>query len=256
MKRLPTVSNSASATAGNEVRQAITPIGSGATDSISVNPVAAKRVGSRTFALEYDLEQAWHGGTAKVELWGTRDGGQTWRRYASDDDNRSPLVVTVDEEGMYGFRIVVDSGADDTATPKPGETPELWVDVDMRRPIVELTAIERGEGNLADHLILRWRADDGDLEGRPIALYYSSRPSGPWSAVAINLENTGVYAWRVERHVPTRFFLRLEARDTAGNVSAFQTREPLEFSPGDLNARLRDGVLGDPTATGSHDSYR
>ena len=156
---------------------------------------------------------------------------------------------------MYGFRIVIDNGTGNTA-PIPGEKPELWVDVDMRRPIVELTAIERGEGNLADHLILRWRVDDRDLEGRPIALYYSSRPTGPWSAVAINLENTGVYAWRVQRHVPMRFFLRLEARDTAGNLSAFQTREPIEFSPNDLNARLRDALPGGPTATGTHDSYR
>ncbi len=64
---------------------------------------------------------------------------------------------------------------------------------------------------------------DNNLEPRPISLFYSSRSTGPWSAIATNLENTGEYAWRVERYVPTRFYLRIEARDTAGNLAAFQT---------------------------------
>ena len=192
-----------------------------------------------------------------VELWGTRDGGQTWNRYAQDDDNRSPLVVTVDDEGLYGFRILVqNAGGAAVEPPRSGDEPELWVSVDLKRPIIELTAIERGEGNLADHLILRWRAEDNNLEPRPIALFFSSRPSGPWSAIATNLEDTGEYAWRVERYVPARIYLRIEARDTAGNLAAFQTREPVEFSPAELGARLRSAAPVGPTAVGASESYR
>jgi hypothetical protein len=215
-----------------------------------------KLVGSRTFALEYDLDDAGRGVTL-VELWGTRDGGQSWRRYAQDDDNRSPLIVTVDEEGVYGFRIVIQvAGGTPAEPPRAGEAPELWVSVDLKRPVVELTAIERGQGNFADHLHLYWRAVDNNLEPRPIALFYSSRPSGPWSAIATNLENTGEYAWRVERYVPSRFHLRIEARDTAGNLSAFQTRDPVEFTPPSFAGRLRTAQPIGPTANESNDSYR
>jgi hypothetical protein len=203
-------------------------------------PAPPKLVGSRTFALEYDLDDAGRAGVTKVELWGSRDGGKTWNRYAQDNDNRSPLTITVDEEGLYGFRIVVQTAGSVVAdAPRPGDAPELWVQVDLRRPSVELTAIERGQGNLSDHLILHWRATDNNLENRPIGLFYSSRPTGPWSAIATNLENTGEYAWRVERYVPARFYLRAEARDTAGNLAAFQTREPIEFSPASVAGRLR-----------------
>ncbi len=216
-----------------------------------------KLVGSRTFALEYDLDGAGSAGVSKVELWGTRDGGQSWSRFAQDDDNRSPLIVTVDNEGTYGFKILVqNAGGAAIDPPRVGEEPELWVSVDLKRPIVELTAIERGEGNLADHLILRWRAQDNNLEQRPISLYFSSRPGGPWSAIATNLEDTGQYAWRVERYVPTRIYLRIEARDTAGNLAAFQTREPVEFSSPQLTGRLRSAAPAGPTANGSNDSYR
>ncbi len=199
-----------------------------------------KLVGSRTFALEYDLDDAGSEGVARVELWGTRDGGQSWNRYTVDNDNRSPLITTVDSEGLYGFKILVQSatGAPITA-PRSGEEPELWVSVDLHRPTVELTTIERGEGNLSDHLILHWRAQDNNLESKPIGLFFSSRPTGPWSVIATNLENTGDYAWRVERYVPSRIYLRIEARDIAGNLAAFQTREPIEFSSVPIAGRLK-----------------
>jgi hypothetical protein len=208
-----------------------------------------KQVGSRTFALEYELHEVGPAGVSTVELWGTRDGGQTWQSFGRDDDNRSPLVITVDEEGLYGFRIVLDS-SDGTATAPPaaGDEPELWVAVDLGRPVAELTSVEAGTGNLADHLILRWRAADDNLEPRPISLFYRSRPAGPWSAIASSLENTGQYAWRVERHVPARFYLRLEARDSAGNLAAFETREPIEFTAPAPTARLNAVEPVDPAA--------
>ena len=215
-----------------------------------------KLIGSRTFALEYDLEDFGRWGVSKVELWGTRDEGKSWRMYAEDDDQRSPLVVTVDDEGRYGFRIVVQiAGGSEAARPQPGDAPELWVAVDLRQPVAEITALERGAGNAADQLILHWRAEDDNLELRPISLYYSSRQNGPWSAVATNLQNTGQYAWRIERHVPERFYLRLEVRDAAGNMAAFRTREPIEFAVSAPSARLNSAESIVPSTTGSA-SYR
>jgi hypothetical protein len=217
--------------------QPITPIGVGAPANRPANP--PKFVGSRTFALEYDLDTA-SAAVARVELWGTRDGGATWSRFTQDNDNRSPLVVTVDNEGLYGFRIIAATAASAAPlAPRSGDAPELWVQVDLKRPIVELTSIERGENSLADHLVIRWRAEDNNLQPRPISIFFSSRPGGPWSAVATNVDNSGQYAWRVERYVPSRIYLRIEARDTAGNLAAFQTREPVEFTAGAATARLR-----------------
>lgn len=240
---------------GKPVAQDVTPVDS--PNSPHSPPSPPKLVGSRTFALEYDLDDAGRGAVSKVELWGSRDGGKSWNRYAQDDDNRSPLIVTVDDEGLYGFRIVVqNAGAAVAQTPRPGDSPELWVSVDLKRPVVELTAIERGQGNTADNLILHWRAMDNNLEPRPIALFYSSHTAGPWSAIATNLENTGEYAWRVERYVPARFYLRIEARDTAGNMAAFQTREPVEFSTAHLTGRLRSAESLESAATHGNDARR
>ena len=69
-----------------------------------------RMVNLRTFELDYEVDSIGSSGVAKVELWGTRDGGRHWANYGADNDNRSPLVVSVDSEGLYGFRIVIQSG--------------------------------------------------------------------------------------------------------------------------------------------------
>ncbi len=49
-------------------------------------------VNSRSFDLEYDVEGVGPSGIARVELWGTRDGGRSWSSYGIDNDNRSPIL--------------------------------------------------------------------------------------------------------------------------------------------------------------------
>ncbi len=202
--------------------------------------LAERMVNSRTFDVEYDLESVGPWGVSKVELWGTQDNGRSWQSYGVDPDNRSPVRVTVPGTGVYGFRILVD-GANSAGArpPQAGDEAELTVSVDLQPPTAELVATELGEGNLADHLLVRWTASDSNLEQRPIALFYSSHARGPWSTIASGLENTGSYTWRIERHVPGRFYLRLEARDTAGNLATFLTPKPILLSRPQPMGRLR-----------------
>lgn len=188
-------------------------------------------VNARTFDVEYELASVGPGGVAKVQLWGTSDGGHTWQLFGTDPDNGSPARISVPTCGTFGFRIVVEGvNAPDAMPPQSGDNPELVVTVDLESPRAEIVAVEPGEANLADHLRIRWKADDDNLEARPVGLYYSSYPNGPWSTVAAGLENIGSYLWRIERHVPGRFYLKLEARDTAGNLTTYQTPEPVELN--------------------------
>ncbi len=188
----------------------------------------AKLVNSRTFALQYELAEVGEHGVARVELWGTRDAGQNWHKYAVDDDNRSPLNVTVDGEGEYGFSIVV-VGANGLGglPPQSGNAPELWIGVDLAPPQAQILSVDTMRVGARGELKVRWEADDDNLEPQPISLFYSSRPAGPWTTIATSLQNGGEYIWQLARHVPRRVYLKLEARDTAGNVAAYQTSEPV-----------------------------
>lgn len=198
-------------------------------------------VNARTFDLEYDLKAVGPWGVAKVELFGTQDEGATWQSFGVDPDNRSPIRVTVPESGTYGFRILVE-GANTFGVkpPQAGDKPELVVMVDLESPEAQIVAVEPGVGDLADQLRIRWQATDTNLEHRPVALFYSSFAEGPWSTIASGLENTGSYVWRIERHIPGRFFLRLEVRDSAGNVATYHTPEPITLNRAQPTGTLLD----------------
>ncbi len=197
-----------------------------------------RMLNARTFELEYDIDSVGPSGVAKVELWGTRDGGRTWASYGVDSDNRSPIPVAVDSEGTYGFRVAVQSGNGlGGRPPASGEMPDIWIGIDLTRPSCRITAAEvdlqTGE------LLIQWTASDERPEARPISLSYSAAQQGPWMPIATGLENSGTYRWRIDSRVPDPVYLRLEMRDEAGNVGAFETAEPVSLDRHRPEGRIR-----------------
>jgi hypothetical protein len=200
-----------------------------------------RMVNSRLFELEYDVDSVGPSGIGRVELWGSRDGGQTWRSYTLDTTRRGPLLVNVEEEGIYGFRAVVSNGAGlGGKSPKSGDLPDLWIGVDLTRPTARIVSAQQGVDDEAGRLIISWQADDKWLAARPVSLSFSETPAGPWLPVASGLENTGRYAWPLDNRTPQKIYLRLEVRDEAGNVGVHQTTEPATIDQSRPSVRIRD----------------
>ena len=197
-------------------------------------------VNSRSFSIEYEVQSVGSRGVGRVELWGTTDGGATWRRYGADPDHRSPMEVAVEDEGEYGFRIVVHTaGSYGAAPPQAGESPDVWVRVDLKTPTVAIGSVQKGRGNQADQLTVRWTVEDEHLAANPISLLFASHPAGPWTTVATRLENTSYYTWRLGEYVPEQLYVRVEARDKAGNVGAYSTAEPVVFERRNPTGRIQ-----------------
>lgn len=187
-----------------------------------------RSVNSKSFEFDYELQRTGQWGIANVELWGTIDNGNSWRRYAIDSDRQSPIHVTVPNEGVYGFKILIESvGGFEPEKPRPGDQPEVLIRVDVTKPLLTLTRAEQGQGYLADRMEIGWSVGEEDLADQPIDLFYSNRKEGPWIPIASGIENTGQYAWRLQRHLPGMIFIRVEARDRAGNVSSAITPQPV-----------------------------
>jgi len=188
-----------------------------------------RMVNSRSFELEYEAEGVGPSGIAKVELWGTRDAGRTWNSFGADDDNRTPLRVSVDGQGIYGFQVVIQNGSGlGGLPPRPGDMPEIWIGVDLTKPAARISGAEIAQGG--GELNIRWEASDEMPDSRPVSLLFSDRSGGPWSTIASGLENTGGYVWRLDNRVPDQIFLRLEVRDEAGNIGLFETPDPIAVS--------------------------
>jgi hypothetical protein len=188
-------------------------------------------VNSRSFEVGYDLDTAGPTGSVRVELWGTRDTGQTWRSYGVDQDARSPILATVEGEGTYGFRIVVSSDRNLAGKPpRPQQPPEILVSVDLTAPVARILSAERAANKSNGRITVRWNATDARLAQGPISLYYAIDQGESWKPVAADLENNGQYEWLAPRNLPDRIHLRLEVRDEAGNMGVWETSEPMVLS--------------------------
>ena len=193
--------------------------------------VRPQMVNSRLFELEYQIDARGPSGIGRVELWGTRDGGCTWTSFGVDRDTRSPMLVTVNEEGVYGFRVAMtDAHGLGGEKPRRGAPPDVWIGVDLTEPSAQILSVERGAGRQAGQLIIQWEADDAMLSPRPVSLFYSEMPGGPWAEIGSELENTGRYRWSPGHRLPQRIYLRLEIRDEAGNVGVSETTDTTALS--------------------------
>ena len=189
---------------------------------------AIQLIGTRRFRLNYGIDAIDPSGVARVDLWMTRDGGQTWNSWGNDPDNTSPFPVEVQEEGRYGFRIVVHSKDGLTGRgPSSGDEPDIWVQVDTESPLAQITSVPYGRGDEAGRLVINYSVADPHLVLRPVTLAYSRNPEGPWTAIDQGLRNEGRYVWKPSSNVPDRIFLRLDAAGLRG-----QCRRP-HSQPGD-----------------------
>jgi hypothetical protein len=216
-------------------------------------------VNSKTFELGYDVDSVGRSGIAKVELWATRDGGRTWTSMGVDSDNRSPFIATADGEGVYGFRVTVQSGSGlGGRPPQSGDLPELWIGVDLTRPTARLISAEAGTGDRAGEIVIRYEANDASLASKPVTLLQSAQPGGPWTTIAAGLDNSGQYTWRFDNSVPDRVYLLLEVRDEAGNIGSFESADPISLDRVLPQGRLRsvrpvgDSARGGPAAAHWH----
>jgi hypothetical protein len=174
-----------------------------------------------------------------VELWYTRD-GKAWQRDDGPPQLKSPYVMEVREEGIYGLSLIPCNGGPKAQLPQTGDPPQFWVCVDWTRPAVTVLGVEPDLRKKA--LTVRWSASDDHLAPRPITLSYADQPGGPWLPLAANLKNTGNYWGPLPPAMPPRFYLRVEAADQGGNVGEAHTLSPVVLDPSPPPSKVQ--ILG------------
>lgn len=206
-----------------------------------------RAVKSHRFEINYRVDDVGPSGVSAVELFVTQNNGQKWFKYGDDLDKQSPFVVEVPEDGLYGFAIRVRSGAglaDDP--PQPGEEPSVVIVVDRTPPQVQLLPIQQGAGGQMNKIAISWRMADENPSDKPVSLAYSANPNGPWERICDWQPDTGNYVWNVGQGVPSRFYVRLVARDAAGNHSFVDTPQPLLVDLSKPTARIVDVEANGP----------
>jgi hypothetical protein len=207
-------------------------------------------INSTEMNVNYALEDVGPSGVSSVELYYTHN-GRNWQRYGENPRKEPPFAVKLPGEGVYGLTLVVKSGAGlGDRPPAFGDAPQMYVEVDLTKPAVQLLSAEPGRGGDSGTLTVTWNAADRNLAGQPISLLYGEAADGPWAPLAQNLDNTGRYVWRVPGGTPYKFFVRVEAADKAGNIGRADSPKPIIIDLAQPKGRLI-GVEVTPTTTGN-----
>ena len=193
---------------------------------------ATRMVNSKRITLNYELKDAGNTGVTGVELWCTQD-TRTWKKGEIVAQTNHSYTVEVKDEGLYGFTLLPRNGAGaGKEPPQPGDQPQVWVSVDVTKPVVQITSLEMTHPGKGAGMMIRWTAKDKNMGPRPINLAYAEEPEGPWTPIAVGLENNGQYEWQPTGGVPHHVYVRVEASDLHGNVGQVQTANPLRFDTG------------------------
>ena len=188
-------------------------------------------ISTKRFRLDYDINAIDPSGVGRVDLYITQDNGRSWKLWGQDPDNQSPFPVEVQDQGLYGFRVVIHSKDGLAGTgPSSGDDADMWVRIDTQTPLAQITSVPYGRGNEAGRLVINYRVADDFLTLRPVRLSYSRSPQGPWTIIEDNLRNEGRYLWKVDRTVADRIFLKIDAMDQAGNVGTHRLSQSVDVS--------------------------
>jgi hypothetical protein len=177
-------------------------------------------------SLEYRIDQIGPSGVSKVEVWITKDQGQTWQRLKEDLDRRSPADIDLPGDGVYGITLVLTNGNGfGGRPPRKGDAPTAWIEVDLSPPQVQLPEVDPKTDN--GTLTIRWQARDRNLGTEPVSLYCRCSPTDPWKLIARNLKNEDSYRWEFPRDSNSVYFFKVEAVDRVGNVGRAETANPV-----------------------------
>jgi hypothetical protein len=205
-------------------------------------------VNSKRFNLNYEIKDKGPSDVSVVELWYTPD-GRNWQLYRKEAPN-PPFVVEVTSEGRYGFTLIARSGVGlGERPPQLGDAPQLWVEVDVTKPVVRLLGADVDRASDMRNLTIVWSASDKNFGRQPITLSYAEQPDGNWTVID-KTENTGRYVWQMPQGVPYRFYVRVTATDLAGNAGVAQTQTAVIVDLSKPKARILD-VNPTPAASGN-----
>jgi hypothetical protein len=205
-------------------------------------PVKRHLVNHTHVFLDYQIDKAGASGVGRVEIWHTRDMGQTWLKLGEDANRKGQAEIDLPGEGVYGLTVIVANGRGFGANPpKPGDTPDWWIEVDTTKPQAELLNVRTNPGGDDGSLHISWIAKDKNLHSEPIDLFYAVNRQGPWLPIVKGLKNDGLYRWTPTAVMGTHAFVRLTVHDLAGNTASSESAQPVAL---DDQSRPRGHLVG------------
>jgi hypothetical protein len=201
-------------------------------------------INKRQYRLDFVVDMSGPSGVGGIEVYQTVDNGVSWERVILDPagvvlplpsdsksagPQRGSVLVNLPKEGVvYGFYLVVKSRSGRSLpAPGPGTSPQARLECDLTPPQASIDKIEP-DPNRSNAVVLIWKATDRNLIANPVSLEWAPQPTGPWNFIGPpEHPASGEFSWQITPDVPPNVYLRIKARDAAGNVASGQTDKPV-----------------------------
>jgi hypothetical protein len=228
-------------------------------------------VKDRTINIPYTIPKLGPSGLGVFDLWYTKNGGQSWEKAPTTNPppgtmpanpgetmvpQQGSMRFEADGEGQFGFLIVARNGVGlGTPDPRPGDRPQIRVEVDTTPPTVQVRA-QPGRGLDVRNVAISWSADDKNLPERPVLLQYAEAKPGAqpaetdWKPIPVLSDaqtSRGGYTWPIGREGPFKFWVRAKATDKAGNIAIDQPKSFDDRTAIIVDLEIPQVQLGDPT---------
>ncbi|MFQ5412333.1 MAG: hypothetical protein ACE5EC_08535, partial [Phycisphaerae bacterium] len=176
-------------------------------------------VASRTIDIRYAVQPS-SDPLRRVDLWFTRDRGQTWEMAPSKITLEKPLRFHAPSAGLYGLYLVLHNASAATPPPAEGTKAHQWVRiVDQRPPEVQILTVRPDDRfDLNREIHIRWRVEDDNCGDRPVALHYRTAQTRMFKPIADLLAATGSYRWTVPEGLSGRLSIKVTATDRLGHA--------------------------------------
>ncbi|HVK13293.1 MAG TPA: hypothetical protein VM597_31355, partial [Gemmataceae bacterium] len=195
-------------------------------------PEAKVVLNRREVSFDFQVTKVGPSKVKAVELWATRDAGQSWQKYDRRPGAQSPLNTHLGGEGEYGFKLVFESESGmRTPEPGPGTKADLQAELDLSPPAVQMRPFQAGPDGTVS---IRWTMTDKNLATDRTRIEYS--PDGrAWHVItrgqAVGPDERSVignyaFHWRMPGDLPHHLHVRVTAVDLAGNESAATLPQP------------------------------
>ena len=193
-------------------------------------PSDIRHVKNKTFQLDYQLDDSTVGPSdvKSVDIWKMRQ-GCLWQKCREPGPAKGPATVSVETTGRWGFRLIPRSGVGlAEPDPRPGDPPDLWIEVDDASPQVRVVNVVVTPGADAGRMTVTWTASDPYLARQPITISFSPLDREEWKVIE-KCDNTGSFTCEPQKlNLPYQFHLKVQAVDEAGNVGEDKWREPVK----------------------------
>jgi Tfp pilus assembly protein PilF len=162
-------------------------------------------------------------GVAQVELWTSDNNGASWTPGGKTAAGQP--VVFKGTTGKHAlFVTAADKAGNEGAAPKPGDAPQVTLEINTKTPIVHLKTLADG-GNIAggSRMPIQWEAVTPKPSERNVSIFISPDGGNIWSVVASDIENSGVFVWDAPQVNSSNCLLKVTVKDAGGVTGEAQS---------------------------------